>query len=155
MCFSFFPFFLFPLYQTPPKTFLFYSPSLPPHPTPKKKNSDFYLLILKINSSRCHDLSPTNLDQHPNEHATRMLCGLCSREQAYHPSTCRHCHANLVGNKSGNGFWEGGKGTRDRVKMNRKGKYLFFSPSPLPLSLSLSLTPFFFSFSSSFFFQYK
>jgi hypothetical protein len=31
------------------------------------------------------------------------------------------CHGVLVG-KSGGGFWEGGKGTRDRVKMNRNDK---------------------------------
>lgn len=84
---------------------------------------------------RCHDLSPINIDKHPNEHATRMLCGFCSREQAYHPSTCCHCHANVVGNKSGNNgsFWEGGKGMRDKVKMSRKGIYYGFFPPTISL----------------------
>jgi hypothetical protein len=31
------------------------------------------------------------------------------------------CRSVLVG-KAGSGFWEGGHGTRDKVKMSRKGK---------------------------------
>ncbi|EKG12866.1 Zinc finger CHY-type protein, partial [Macrophomina phaseolina MS6] len=64
---------------------------------------------------RCHD----DESDHPNEHANRMICGFCSREQNYRPEDCGICHATLVG-KKGTGFWEGGKGTRDRVKMSRK-----------------------------------
>ena len=41
------------------------------------------------------------------------------------------CHGTLV-DKKGTGFWEGGKGTRDKVKMSRKGmlwhsSFLFLS----------------------------
>lgn len=64
---------------------------------------------------RCHDAA----EEHPNEHANRMICGLCSREQHYRPEDCGFCHSGLVGKKSG-GFWEGGKGTRDKTRMSRK-----------------------------------
>jgi uncharacterized CHY-type Zn-finger protein len=64
---------------------------------------------------RCHDAA----EQHPNEHANRMLCGFCSKEQNYRPEDCSFCHIVLVGKRRG-GFWEGGKGTRDKTKMSRK-----------------------------------
>ena len=34
-------------------------------------------------------------------------------------STLLACHAVLIG-KKGHGFWEGGKGTRDKARMSRK-----------------------------------
>lgn len=64
---------------------------------------------------RCHD----DQTDHPNEFANRMLCGFCSREQNYRPDNCGICHSALTG-KRGAGFWEGGKGTRDPMKMSRK-----------------------------------
>lgn len=64
---------------------------------------------------RCHD----EKEAHPNEHAGRMICGWCSREQAYRPEECAFCGRGVVGRR-GKGFWEGGKGTRDRVRMSRK-----------------------------------
>lgn len=64
---------------------------------------------------RCHD----EKEAHPNEHANRMICGWCSREQVYRPEECAFCGRGVVGRK-GRGFWEGGKGTRDRVRMSRK-----------------------------------
>ncbi|ERF74549.1 hypothetical protein EPUS_00679 [Endocarpon pusillum Z07020] len=64
---------------------------------------------------RCHDAT----EEHPNEHANRMICGFCSREQIYRPEDCIHCHSSVI-RKHGGGFWEGGKGTRDKVRMNRK-----------------------------------
>ncbi|KAK7525760.1 uncharacterized protein IWZ02DRAFT_198187 [Phyllosticta citriasiana] len=63
----------------------------------------------------CHDAEAG----HPNEHANRMTCGYCSREQNFRPEDCGVCHATLIG-KKGSGFWEGGKGTRDPIKMSRK-----------------------------------
>lgn len=66
---------------------------------------------------RCHDAG----ESHPNEHANRMICGFCSREQNYRPDDCGICHASVV-KKAGSGFWEGGKGTRDKVRMSRKGE---------------------------------
>jgi len=64
---------------------------------------------------KCHDAA----SDHPNEHANRMICGFCSREQHYRPEDCGFCHLTLIG-KAGSGFWEGGKGTRDKVRMSKK-----------------------------------
>ncbi|KAL5358804.1 CHY zinc finger domain protein [Aspergillus floccosus] len=64
---------------------------------------------------KCHDAA----EDHPNEHANRMICGFCSREQIYRPENCGICRAVLIG-KAGSGFWEGGKGTRNKVLMSRK-----------------------------------
>ncbi|KAE8354519.1 hypothetical protein BDV28DRAFT_147060 [Aspergillus coremiiformis] len=64
---------------------------------------------------KCHDAAT----DHPNEHANRMICGFCSREQIYRPEDCGVCRAALIG-KAGSGFWEGGKGTRNKVLMSRK-----------------------------------
>lgn len=70
----------------------------------------------KVHScDKCHD----DAEDHPNEWANRMICGHCSREQNYTPGNCTFCGRNLV-SKVGTGFWEGGKGTRDRVFMSRK-----------------------------------
>ena len=52
-----------------------------------------------------------------------MICGYCSREQNYRPEDCGICHSSLI-KKAGSGFWEGGKGTRDKTKMSRKGMLL-------------------------------
>ncbi|KAH6679615.1 hypothetical protein B0J14DRAFT_473115 [Halenospora varia] len=65
---------------------------------------------------KCHDES----EDHPNEWANRMICGWCSREGNYRPEDCGFCHGVLTGKRGGGGFWEGGKGTRDRVRMSRK-----------------------------------
>ncbi|KAM0723923.1 hypothetical protein Q7P37_000914 [Cladosporium fusiforme] len=48
-----------------------------------------------------------------------LPCDPCSREQNYRPEECGICQAGLVG-KKGHGFWEGGKGTRDKTRMSRK-----------------------------------
>ncbi|KAI4168480.1 MAG: hypothetical protein LQ343_006367 [Gyalolechia ehrenbergii] len=64
---------------------------------------------------KCHDEG----EQHPNEHANRMICGFCAREQNYRPEDCAVCRKVVVG-KRGSGFWEGGKGTRDKSRMSRK-----------------------------------
>ncbi|KAL3464939.1 CHY zinc finger domain protein [Aspergillus heterothallicus] len=64
---------------------------------------------------KCHDADT----DHPNEHANRMICGFCSREQIYRPENCGICRSYLIG-KAGSGFWEGGKGTRNKTLMSRK-----------------------------------
>ncbi|KAK2599847.1 hypothetical protein N8I77_011569 [Diaporthe amygdali] len=70
----------------------------------------------KVHScDKCHD----EAEDHPNEWANRMICGYCSREQNYTPGSCNFCGRNLV-SKVHTGFWEGGKGTRDRMLMSRK-----------------------------------
>ncbi|KAL6923395.1 hypothetical protein ACHAPO_001562 [Fusarium lateritium] len=66
---------------------------------------------------KCHDKQ----EDHINEWANRIICGWCSREQNYSSAVeaCRFCGRYLIG-KKGRGFWEGGKGTRDRTMMSRK-----------------------------------
>ncbi|OTB09533.1 hypothetical protein M426DRAFT_316078 [Hypoxylon sp. CI-4A] len=70
---------------------------------------------------KCHD--DAEVDHH-QEWATRMICGWCSREQNYAPEACAFCGRSVIG-KKGRGFWEGGKGTRDRARMSRKEKRKF------------------------------
>ncbi|EMR70014.1 putative chy zinc finger domain-containing protein [Eutypa lata UCREL1] len=70
---------------------------------------------------RCHDAAERD---HAQEWANRMICGWCSREQNYAPEACAFCGRSVIG-KKGRGFWEGGKGTRDRRLMSRKDKRKF------------------------------
>ncbi|KAI1310754.1 hypothetical protein F5Y03DRAFT_27603 [Xylaria venustula] len=69
---------------------------------------------------KCHDAN----EDHPQEWANRMICGWCSREQNYAVEACAFCGRSVIG-KRGRGFWEGGKGTRDKTKMSRKDKRKF------------------------------
>ncbi|KAM0252153.1 hypothetical protein ACHAQJ_007850 [Trichoderma viride] len=64
---------------------------------------------------KCHDKA----EDHINEWANRMICGFCSREQNYAVEECRFCGRSVIG-KRGKGFWEGGKGNRDKTTMSRK-----------------------------------
>lgn len=64
---------------------------------------------------KCHDGS----EDHVNEWANRMICGWCSREQNYAVEACTFCGRSVIGRK-GRGFWEGGRGTRDKTVMSRK-----------------------------------
>ncbi|EOO03684.1 putative chy zinc finger domain-containing protein [Phaeoacremonium minimum UCRPA7] len=66
---------------------------------------------------KCHDAA----EEHINEWANRMICGYCSREQNYAVESCTFCGRSVIG-KRGKGFWEGGRGTRDRGLMSRKDK---------------------------------
>nr|KAJ3418517.1 hypothetical protein HK105_008211 [Polyrhizophydium stewartii] len=65
----------------------------------------------------CHE------EQKPDKHemlwANRMVCGFCSREQPYSADKPCVCGRDLT-RKDGGGFWEGGKGTRDRTRMSNK-----------------------------------
>ncbi|RWA11281.1 hypothetical protein EKO27_g3826 [Xylaria grammica] len=69
---------------------------------------------------KCHD----DNEDHVQEWANRMICGWCSREQNYAVEACAFCGRSVIG-KKGRGFWEGGKGTRDKTKMSRKDKRKF------------------------------
>ncbi|ETS78049.1 hypothetical protein PFICI_10111 [Pestalotiopsis fici W106-1] len=66
---------------------------------------------------KCHDAA----EDHINEWANRMICGWCSREQNYAVEACLFCGRSVIGRK-GRGFWEGGRGTRDKTRMSRKDK---------------------------------
>lgn len=74
---------------------------------------------------KCHD----EAEDHVNEWANRMICGWCSREGNYRPEDCGFCHGLLIGKKGGGGFWEGGKGTRDKVRMSRKDPRKYRRPA--------------------------
>ncbi|KAI0888012.1 uncharacterized protein GGS22DRAFT_185395 [Annulohypoxylon maeteangense] len=69
---------------------------------------------------RCHD----ETEDHVYERAEKMVCGWCSREQRFAVEACGFCGRAVVG-KRGRGFWEGGKGTRDKGVMSRKDKRKF------------------------------
>lgn len=68
----------------------------------------------------CHAKDPVAKD-HPVEWATRFICGFCSREQSISVKECPECgkDTSAAGRKF-TSFWEGGKGTRNQVLMNRK-----------------------------------
>ena len=66
-----------------------------------------------------YNLSPNFLSNDAVSNAHAKNSGLCSREQPYRPEDCSICHASVIAQK-GSGFWEGGKGTRDKTKMSRK-----------------------------------
>ena len=69
---------------------------------------------------RCHD----EAEAHVNEWASRMVCGWCGREQRFAVEACALCGRSVIGRR-GKGFWEGGKGTRDKTAMSRKDKRKF------------------------------
>nr|CCA30109.1 zinc finger (CHY type) protein, putative [Neospora caninum Liverpool]CEL71355.1 TPA: zinc finger (CHY type) protein, putative [Neospora caninum Liverpool] len=62
----------------------------------------------------CHDDSA----DHEHAWATRMICGFCSKEQAFGNRPCE-CGRALTKDGS-TAHWEGGKGCRDAVRMNKK-----------------------------------
>lgn len=64
---------------------------------------------------RCHDAA----ESHVNEHADRMVCGWCSREQRFRAEDCGMCGRSVMRRRKVGGFWEGGMGTRDRRLMRR------------------------------------
>ncbi|RFU75798.1 hypothetical protein TARUN_6456 [Trichoderma arundinaceum] len=64
---------------------------------------------------KCHDKA----EDHINEWANRMICGWCSREQNYSVEECRFCGRSVI-SKRGKGFWEGGKGNRDKTTMRKR-----------------------------------
>lgn len=62
---------------------------------------------------KCHD----DVSMHVAEHANRMLCGACSREQTI-TKECDSCGYSYVPRHSAH--WEGGKGMRDQARMSKK-----------------------------------
>ncbi|KAG5358098.1 hypothetical protein CJU89_4596 [Yarrowia sp. B02] len=62
---------------------------------------------------KCHD----DVSMHVAEHANRMLCGACSREQTI-TKECESCGYSYVPRHSAH--WEGGKGMRDQTRMSKK-----------------------------------
>lgn len=62
---------------------------------------------------KCHD----DVSMHVAEHANRMLCGACSREQTI-TKECEHCGYSYIPRHSSH--WEGGRGMRDQTRMSKK-----------------------------------
>ncbi|OQV02610.1 hypothetical protein CLAIMM_07773 isoform 2 [Cladophialophora immunda] len=74
---------------------------------------------------RCHDAA----EAHVNEHADRMVCGWCSREQRFRSEDCGLCGRSVIRRrKAAGGFWEGGRGTREKGLMSRKEKRKYKRP---------------------------
>ncbi|KAI1623658.1 hypothetical protein EDD37DRAFT_565295 [Exophiala viscosa] len=74
---------------------------------------------------RCHDAA----ESHINEHADRMVCGWCSREQRFRSEDCALCGRSVMRRRRATGgFWEGGQGTREKRLMSRKDKHKYKRP---------------------------
>lgn len=69
----------------------------------------------------CHD----EVSDHKNEFAKRILCGFCAFDQQSINIVCEKCASHLKHNYSGAGFWEGGKGVRDKLLMSNKDAHKF------------------------------
>ena len=64
----------------------------------------------------CHDTE----SGHPLTVANKMICGFCGKSQGL-KDICIECKRVLKGgNDYGKGFWNGGSGVRDKVKMSKK-----------------------------------
>jgi CHY zinc finger len=85
-----------------------------PHSNPKRLFK-FPCCFKTLGCTTCHE--DLNTDKHEMVLASIMICKICSREQGVQ-STCRFCKSVLV-LKSKTGFWEGGKGTRNKGLMAR------------------------------------
>jgi hypothetical protein len=72
----------------------------------------------------CHEQE--NKDGHEMQWANRSICGHCSREQPYRQQQpCHHCGSDMTQSTPTRGFWEGGKGVRDRRRMNRNDSHKY------------------------------
>ncbi|KAK3175150.1 hypothetical protein OEA41_002396 [Lepraria neglecta] len=87
-------------------------------------------LCITIKCERCKDtMDINNLRDTANKSESCKKCAMAlsvgyRRElmhinSNYRPEDCGICHSSLI-KKAGSGFWEGGKGTRDKSKMSRK-----------------------------------
>eukprot|EP01054_Gregarina_sp_Poly1_P000578 Gregarina_sp_Poly_1__577@NODE_1137_length_4975_cov_105_293602_g667_i2_p1_GENE_NODE_1137_length_4975_cov_105_293602_g667_i2NODE_1137_length_4975_cov_105_293602_g667_i2_p1_ORF_typecomplete_len537_score86_80zfCHY/PF05495_12/6_2e03zfCHY/PF05495_12/7e03zfCHY/PF05495_12/1e04zfCHY/PF05495_12/1_8e04zfCHY/PF05495_12/8_6e14Myb_DNAbinding/PF00249_31/3_7e07Myb_DNAbind_6/PF13921_6/7_1e03Myb_DNAbind_6/PF13921_6/1_8e05HTH_Tnp_IS630/PF01710_16/0_062ToxGHH/PF15636_6/0_21_NODE_1137_length_4975_cov_105_293602_g667 len=83
---------------------------------------------------KCHDAISNHKAA---DLANRVICGLCSREQAATNDTCV-CGSQMVATKSKH--WEGGKGCRDPTVMSRKDdkKYKLLNKQKMALAKAKS-----------------
>lgn len=66
----------------------------------------------------CHD----EVQDHPMELATRMICGHCAKEQPYaNGKACISC-GSMMTRGARTSHWEGGLGCRNKVKMSRNDR---------------------------------
>ena len=88
----------------------------------------FYKILFSFNFPRfkfpcCNRVYPcdichrdNNKDNHEEKLASKFYCGLCSRQL---PISTKQCVCGNLFDNSSKQFWEGGKGNRDQLKMNR------------------------------------
>ncbi|KAJ8537385.1 hypothetical protein ON010_g13215 [Phytophthora cinnamomi] len=71
----------------------------------------------------CHDSSDCP-EANLGKFASRMICGLCSKEQSSSVKVCS-CGNDVAAKKTTSRHWEGGAGCRDSLQMSRwdKQKY--------------------------------
>ncbi|EIJ89688.1 hypothetical protein NEPAR06_1398 [Nematocida parisii] len=83
-----------------------------------KKSSRIFIFPC-CNTRYACDICHNKHESHPAVLATRMICGKCGIEGPVSP-VCGSsvCKASLTGKSSA--FWEGGKGSRNKVTMSRK-----------------------------------
>ena len=71
----------------------------------------------------CHDSSDCP-EANLGKFASRMICGLCSKEQSSSVKVCS-CGNDVASKKSTSCHWEGGAGCRDSLKMSRWDKHKY------------------------------
>lgn len=69
----------------------------------------------------CHN----EISNHESEWAKLILCGFCCFEQNSSNKVCCSCGKGFSRDAGGNGFWEGGKGCRNKATMNSKDAHKF------------------------------
>ncbi len=69
----------------------------------------------------CHN----DNSNHDAEWANLVLCGFCCFEQNSGNKVCASCGKSFSRDTGGNGFWEGGKGTRNKTFMSSKDSHKF------------------------------
>lgn len=80
--------------------------------------------------SCCHKLYPCDdchneNSEHQLEIAKTILCGYCAFEQPSINKVCSKCNSLFTKTISGNGFWEGGKGCRNKIFMSSKDSHKY------------------------------
>ena len=79
----------------------------------------------------CHD---ETISEHKNEFAKTILCGFCAFEQPSNNKICSKCGSSFSKSDIAGGFWEGGKGCRNKEKMSNKDSHKFSGSSMKTIS---------------------
>lgn len=65
------------------------------------------------------DICHNDASDHESDRASRMICGICSKEQAFSDG-CVHCRHEF--GRATTSHWEGGRGMRNKQKMSRNDR---------------------------------
>ena len=79
----------------------------------------------------CHNETVTS---HNNEFAKTVLCGFCAFEQTSNNKICSKCGKSFSKSEIAGGYWEGGKGCRNKDKMNSKDSHKYTGSSMKTIS---------------------